>query len=693
MELKPSYIEHRERLWTKHNDERLSSLESAEKKTITIKALNKNDEKVSKEGLSWSTSPWQIAQQILPKAFCDEIIVAKVNGVLWDLERVLEEDCEIEFLRFDNEEAQAVFWHSTAHVLGEAIERFYGGHLCYGPPISEGFYYDVFMTNESGNESRNVVLPQHYAQLETVMKKICSEKQPFGRLELTKEQLKEMFHYNQFKLRILDNKVIEPKTTAYKCGTLIDLCRGPHVRHTGLLKAFKVAKHSCSYWEGKNDAESLQRIYGISFPNNKQLQEYIKIQEEAAKYDHRRIGVEQNLFFFDELSPGSCFFTGKGTHIYNTLVKFLKEQYRERGIEEVKTPNIFKSNLYKISGHLDHYADNMYSIDIEKEKFCLKPMNCPAHCLIYKSEVRSWRDLPIRWADFGALHRNEASGALSGLTRVRRFQQDDAHIFCTKDQIESEVAYTINFIEHVYKQFGFTCEYCLSTRPESYLGELAIWDQAEDALRHALNGTGQKYKIKDGDGAFYGPKIDITLRDALRRPHQCATIQLDFQLPVRFELSYVSADGSHQRPVMVHRAILGSVERFMAIVIENFKGNLPFWLSPRQAQIVSVATAFDDYARTVKDELHRAGFEVALELDPGKTLDKKVKMAWEHHFKFLLFVGEKESKTSSVSVRTVVANRRFTEVPIEKLIATFAKFKKDRISDEVMVELLDELNE
>ena len=364
---------------------------------------------------------------------------------------------------------------------------------------------------------------------------------------------------------------------------------GPHVRDTGFVKAFKLTKTSSSYWEGKADAETLQRVYGISFPEPRLLKEWEKFQEEAAKRDHRKLGKEQGLFFFHHLSPGSCFFTPRGAHIYNSLINFIKSEYRVRGFKEVITPNIYNSKLWEQSGHWQHYAENMFTFESEKELFALKPMNCPGHCLLFDSAVRSWRELPLRLADFGVLHRNELSGALTGLTRVRRFQQDDAHIFCRAEQIEQEVSAAIDFMKTVYSVFGFTFDMVLSTRPDQYLGDLKDWDQAEAALAAALDKFGQKWERNEGDGAFYGPKIDITVKDALNRLYQCATIQLDFQLPNRFDLHYTSDTGAKVKPVIIHRAIFGSLERFIAILTENFGGKWPFWLSSRQAIVLPIS--------------------------------------------------------------------------------------------------------
>ncbi|KOB73912.1 Uncharacterized protein OBRU01_07380, partial [Operophtera brumata] len=500
----PEFIQKRIDLWDKYKVEYQETL--AAKPDVSIVVTLPDGKTV--EAKAWRTSPQGLA---------DSTIIARVNNELWDLDRPLEGDCKLELLRWDNTDAQAV----------------YGGCLCYGPPIDEGFYYDMFYP-EKGISSTD------FHVLEGLIKKIAKEKQPFERLELTKEQLLEMFGYNQFKVRILNEKVNTATTTVYRCGPLIDLCRGPHVRHTGKVKALK----------------------------------------------------EQELFFFHEMSPGSCFFQPRGTRIYNTLVNFIKEQYRMRGFQEVVTPNMYNAKLWQTSGHWAHYSENMFSFDVEKETFALKPMNCPGHCLMFENRNRSWRELPLRLADFGVLHRNELSGALTGLTRVRRFQQDDAHIFCAPHHIEQEM-----FLEAVYTTFGFTFQLKLSTRPDKYLGELATWNQAE--------------------------KIDITIQDALRRSHQCATIQLDFQLPERFNLNYVSESGEKKRPVIIHRAILGSVERMIAILSESYAGKWPFWLSPRQ-----------------------------VDTDAGDTLNKKVRNAQLAQFNYILVVGDREKNSGTVNVRT-----------------------------------------
>lgn len=661
----PSYIQDRIALWDKLKTEYESLVSAKESIDITV-TLPDGKEVIAQ---SWRTTPYQIAQGI-SQGLADNTVIAKVNNEVWDLDRPLESDCKLELLKFDHPEAQQVFWHSSAHILGEAMERVYGGCLCYGPPIENGFYYDMYL-GEKGISNLD------FPYLETLYKSIVKEKQPFERLEMTKEDLLEMFKYNEFKLRIINEKIHTPTTTVYRCGPLIDLCRGPHIRHTGKVKAIKVTKNSSTYWEGNANAESLQRVYGISFPDTKQLKEWEKFQEEAAKRDHRRIGKDQELFFFHELSPGSCFFQPRGAHIYNTLIEFIRTEYRKRGFQEVVTPNIYNSKLWQTSGHWMHYAENMFSFDVEKETFALKPMNCPGHCMIFDVRNRSWRELPLRMADFGVLHRNELSGALTGLTRVRRFQQDDAHIFCAVDQIKDEMLGALDFLNHVYSVFGFTFDLCLSTRPEKYLGDLAVWDEAEKALADSLNAFGKPWRINPQDGAFYGPKIDITIMDALKRSHQCATIQLDFQLPIRFNLSYVNEAGEKVRPVIIHRAILGSVERMIAILTESFAGKWPFWLSPRQAMVIPVSSHCDDYAMQVKEKLWNAGFMTEVDTDRTDTLNKKIRNAQLAQFNFILVVGDKECSSGTVNVRTR-DNKVHGELAVDNLIEKFKVFKETR---------------
>uniref|UniRef100_A0AAX7V004 threonine--tRNA ligase n=1 Tax=Astatotilapia calliptera TaxID=8154 RepID=A0AAX7V004_ASTCA len=585
----PQYIEERLTLYTKLKAEHDALMaERAAKDSKPIKVTLPDGKVVEAE--SWKTTPYKVACGIRSvQGLADNTVIAKVNDSVWDLDRPLEEDCSLQLLKFDDEEAQA---------------------------------------------------------------------------------------YNTFKCRILNEKVTTPTTTVYRCGPLIDLCRGPHVRHTGKIKALKIHKNSSTYWEGKADMETLQRIYGISFPDPKMLKDWEKFQEEAKNRDHRKLGREQDLFFFHDLSPGSCFFLPKGAFIYNTLIEFIRSEYRKRGFQEVVTPNVYNSKLWQTSGHWQHYSENMFSFEVEKEIFALKPMNCPGHCLMFDHRPRSWRELPFRMADFGVLHRNELSGALTGLTRVRRFQQDDAHIFCSMDQIESEIKGCLDFLRTVYDVFGFTFKLNLSTRPEKFLGDPEVWDQAEKQLENSLNEFGEKWVLNPGDGAFYGPKIDIQIKDAIGRYHQCATIQLDFQLPIRFNLTFSSPPPTPQ-PVIIHRAILGSVERMIAILTENYGGKWPLWLSPRQVMVVPVGPTCEEYAEKIKQEFHSSGLMTDVDLDPSCTLNKKIRNAQLAQYNFILVVGEKEKTSNTVNVRTR-DNKVHGEHSVEECIKRLKQLKTSR---------------
>ena len=668
--VKPEFIDHRIKIFDKLMAQYKEELAAKPRNPIKITLP---DGKVV-DGRSWETTPLQIAAGI-SKGLADNAVISKVNGEVWDLDRPLEGDCTLSLLKFEDDEAKAVFWHSSAHILGEACEDYCGGHLCYGPPISEGFYYDLFKENFTFSQD-------DFPELEKITSKIVKEKQKFERLEMKKEDLLEMFHYNQFKVRILKEKVTTPTTTVYRCGPLIDLCRGPHVRDTGKIKAMAVTKSSSAYWEGNQEAEHLQRVYGISFPDSKQLNEWKKFQEEAAKRDHRKIGRDQDLFFFHPLSPGSAFWYPKGTHIFNTLSNFIKKEYRKRGFTEIITPNMYNAKLWEKSGHWQHYAENMFRFEIEKEEFALKPMNCPGHCLMFDHKPRAHVELPLRYADFGVLHRNEASGALSGLTRVRRFQQDDAHIFCRMDQIVEEIESCLDFVNYCYSTvFDFTFKLFLSTRPEKdYLGDLETWDTAESQLKKALDKSGHPWEINPGDGAFYGPKIDISIKDALKRHHQLATIQLDFQLPQRFDLCYYDENKEKKRPVMIHRAVLGSIERCTAILAENFGGKWPFWLSPRQLMVITVTKSVSDYAKQVYNRFFEAGFQVEFDEDSGDTLNRSIRNAQLQQFNFILVVGKKEAENGTVNVRTR-DNEVRGEFAIEDLIVRLNRFRNEYTRD------------
>lgn len=614
-----------------------------------------------KEGKKWITTPMDIAKEI-SSGLASSSLIAQVNGILWDMTRPLEEDCTLKFCSFDTNEGRDTFWHSSAHMLGESLELEYGCKLCIGPCTTrgEGFYYDAFYGDLTLNDD-------HFERINSQASNVAKEKQPFQRIEVTRQQAQEMFAENKFKVEII-NELPEDKTiTVYRCGYLVDLCRGPHIPNTSHVKAFASLKASASYWRGKADRESLQRVYGISFPDSKKLKEYQYQIEEAKKRDHRLLGQTQELFFFHQLSPGSCFFLPHGTRIYNKLIELIRKEYWVRGYQEVVSPNMFNMQLWETSGHASNYKENMFVFEVERQEFGLKPMNCPGHCLMFQHRVRSYRELPLRIADFGVLHRNELSGALTGLTRVRRFQQDDAHIFCMESQIVDEVKGVLDMLQHIYSILGFTFELMLSTRPEKYLGEIETWNRAERSLEDALNAFGKPWQFNEGDGAFYGPKIDIQVFDALKRKFQCGTLQLDFQLPQRFDLQYSAEDeAKRERPVMIHRAVLGSVERMFAMLLEHYAGKWPFWISPRQVIVCPVSAKFTDYAIKVRDQVHQAGFYVDADISDRK-LDKKIREAQLAQFNYILVVGEKEEKSESVNVRTR-DNVRHGEKTVEKLL-------------------------
>ncbi|KAJ3176335.1 threonyl-tRNA synthetase [Geranomyces variabilis] len=636
----PEYVQWRIEMFEKLKKQADEAVTSKAKDQTAITVTLQNGAEVP--AIAWQTTPIEIAKG-LSKSLAERAVIAKVDGQLWDLTRPLETSCSLQILDFDNEEGQKVYWHSSAHVLGEACELHYGCHLCLGPPLDDGFYYEMGMDTP--------VLGTDYPVLETLAKKAIKEKQPFERLVMTKAQLLEMFKHNKYKQHFINTKVPDnTSTTVYRCGPLIDLCLGPHIPNTGKIKAFAVTKNSASYFLGDANNDSLQRVYGVSFPDNEQMKKHMQFLAEAAKRDHRRIGKEQELFFFDEMSPGSSFFLPNGAKIYNSLIDLQRKEYRKRGFSEVITPNMYNTKLWETSGHWQNYSEDMFVLDIEKEKWALKPMNCPGHCVMFRHRDRSYRELPLRFADFGVLHRNEASGALSGLTRVRRFQQDDAHIFCALGQLSDEMDSALEFFRHIYGIFGFDFTLKLSTRPEKFLGEIADWDKAEDILTKALDKFGARWELNPGDGAFYGPKIDVIISDALRRKHQCATIQLDFQLPQRFELQYRTKEMTYERPVMIHRAILGSVERMIAIMIEHFAGKWPFWISPRQIIIVPVASKYNDYAEEVRQILFDNGLNVEADLS-DLTLNKKIRNSEVALWNFTFVVGEKEQEARTVNCR------------------------------------------
>ncbi|OAG28950.1 threonyl-tRNA synthetase [Nematocida displodere] len=626
------YLEKRVAIFDRLFTARMEELAQKEKQDIEVETTYG----VS-SGLAWETTPFAISKAVNPKH--SEFIVAKVNGALWDAHRVLEESAKLEFLTFDSEEGKKVFWHSSAHVLGESCEKCFGCNLCLGPPTDSGFFYEM--------EMKKTVVPDDYKALQKEVKTILKENQKFVRLEMSKEDLLEMFSENPLKLELINAKV-EKKSTVYRCGPLIDFCLGPHVPSTSYIKALEITNHSSSFFLGDASRPVLQRVYGISFPSKAQMAEHLKMVEEAAKYNHRRVGTDLNLFFFSPVSPGSCFFLPKGAFVYNSLIKLIKDNYRSRGFKEVVTPNILTNDLWKTSGHWENYKDDMFCFAAEGTEMALKPMNCPSHCVMFKHMSVSYKDLPLRMADFGVLHRNELSGTLTGLTRVRRFQQDDAHIFVQPQKVMEEILMSLEFLKSIYDVLGFTYTVKLSTRPDNYLGELEVWNAAEDQLKEALDAANCQWELNEGDGAFYGPKIDISVGDAMGRKHQCGTIQLDFQMPIRFDLKFANAEQALERPVMIHRAILGSIERVTGILLEHFKGRLPPWLNPNQVCIIPVSG--NDHAYADKVAASFADFEVFTDLSDS-TIGKKVLNAEKQRYSFIFIVGANDRKSQTVSLR------------------------------------------
>ncbi|MCO4743385.1 MAG: threonine--tRNA ligase [Proteobacteria bacterium] len=553
--------------------------------------------------------------------------------------------------------------HSTAHIMAQAIQRLWpAARLAIGPTIQDGFYYDIGLTETISEED----LPK----IEVEMKKIVKENQPFEREEWDAEKANAYFSERdqKYKVELIeglgDQTISVYKNFSKKAGTeFIDLCRGPHVPRTGNCKHFKLLKVSGAYWRADAKNDQLQRVYGTVWPKRDQLDAYMFRIEEAKKRDHRRIGPALDLFMLHEWAPGSAFWLPKGEHIYNLLQAEMRGLLVDNGYQSVRTPLVYDKKLFETSGHWQHYQENLFHFaeghhlegDSDEEDdsriLAMKPMNCPCHMIMFGAKKRSYRELPIRIHDQGVLHRNELSGTLSGLTRVRQFQQDDAHIFCTEEQIADEVSDLMGLIDRIYGAFDMTFEVYLSTRPDDKLGDDALWDQAEGALKEALTRSGKEFKVKEGDGAFYGPKIDFDVYDALGRAHQCATIQLDFQLPRRFDLSYVGADNGAHTPVVIHRAIFGSFERFIAVLIEHYAGNFPVWLAPEQVRVMTVSEKSLVHGQKVYEALKAAGLQVTFD-DSDNKIGYKIR---ECHFKrvpYMAIIGEKELESGTVSVRS-----------------------------------------
>lgn len=589
------------------------------------------------------SSARNVAEAISPR-LVKAAIACRINGELKDLTHPLKENDQVAIVTFDDPEGKSIFWHSSSHILAQAVQALFpSAKIAIGPAIENGFYYDFDIETPFTNED--------LAAIEKKAKEIISSKIPLERSEPSKEELKVTFAKRNeiYKLELLDD--IEGSPSAYRQGDWIDLCRGPHVPNTGYIKAFKLLSVAGAYWRGNEKNRMLQRIYGISFPKQAMLEEYLTLLEEAQKRDHRKLGKELELFSFHQEGVGFPFWHPKGMVVYNAVLDFCCKEHVKAGYQELKTPIILNEELWRKSGHWDKYRDNMYFTQIDENVHAVKPMNCPGHLLIYKSIPHSYREFPIKYCEFGLVHRHEKSSTLHGLFRVRQFTQDDAHIFCLPNQIEDEITKVISFITHIYKTFGFEdYKIELSTRPENYIGSPEIWERAESALKNVLEREKIDYQLNPGDGAFYGPKIDFHIKDVLKRSWQCGTIQLDFSMPERFELEYTDADGEKKRPVMIHRALLGSMERFIGILLEHYGGALPLWLSPVQCRILPISEKFTDYAEEVRKKALEGGIRVELD-DRNEKVGYKIRDAETRKIPFMVVVGEKEQEAGTVSLR------------------------------------------
>ncbi|BDZ81168.1 threonine--tRNA ligase [Claveliimonas bilis] len=559
--------------------------------------------------------------------------------------KVSMKDGSVQEMAFTDEIGQEAFRHTTSHILAQAVKRLYPDTKCaIGPAIKDGFYYDFEFSFPFTSEN--------LADVEKEMRKIVKEALPLERSSVSREEaLKLMEERNEpYKVELIEELPEGEEISLYRQGEFVDLCAGPHVSNTSVVKAFKLQSVAGAYWHGDEHNQMLTRIYGTSFPKAAELDEYLKRMEEAKKRDHRKLGKELGLFAIMEEGPGFPFFLPKGMVLKNLLIDYWRELHTREGYVEISTPIILSRHLWENSGHWDHYKDNMYTTVIDEEDYAVKPMNCPGGMLVYKVEPRSYKDLPMRVGELGLVHRHEKSGQLHGLMRVRCFTQDDAHIFMTEDQIQDEIKGVARLIDEVYSKFGFKYHVELSTRPEDSMGSDADWEMATDALRGALEDLGLDYVVNEGDGAFYGPKIDFHLEDSIGRTWQCGTIQLDFQMPQRFELEYTGADGEKHRPIMIHRVAFGSIERFIGILIEHYAGKFPTWLAPIQVKILPVSEKFADYAKEVSDSLKAAGIRVETD-DRNEKLGYKIRSAQMEKVPYMLIVGEKEVEEKAVSVR------------------------------------------
>lgn len=594
-------------------------------------------------------SIYEIAKQI-GERLAKSATAGLLNGEIVDLRTTINEDSEVSILTFDDEEGKGAYRHTTSHIMAQAIKRLFpNAKLAIGPSIENGFYYDI--------DIEKPFSPEDLEAIEKEMAKIISENIPIEKFELNRtEAIKFMKEKDEpYKIELINDLPEDAVISFYKQGDFVDLCAGPHLMNTGLVKSYKLLSSSGAYWRGNENNKMLQRIYGISFPKKSELDEYIYLLEEAKKRDHRKLGRELELFFFDETAPGMAYWLPKGFTLLNTLIEFWRGVHKEHGYQEFSGPQLNSSELWKISGHWDHYREDMFVLtDADGKEQALKPMNCPNSIRIYQNKLRSYKDLPLRFNDVDVIHRNEKSGQLNGLFRVRMFRQDDSHNYVTESQIGSEIKNIVEIAKNLYSVFGLEYILTLSTRPEDFMGEIETWNKAEADLKVVLNELcgENNYRINEGDGAFYGPKIDIKMRDCLGREWQMGTIQLDFQLPQRFNLSYIDEEGNKKTPIMIHRAIFGSFERFIGIITEHFAGAFPTWLAPVQVKILPISEErHGKYAKELQNKLNALGFRVELD-DRNEKIGYKIREAQVQKIPYMLIIGDKEIESNSVGVRS-----------------------------------------
>jgi len=591
------------------------------------------------------TTVFDVAKQISGR-LAKEAVVGEVNGKTVDLTFPITEDCSLNIYKFEDEAGKQAFRHTSSHIMAQAVKRLWPeAKLAIGPAIENGFYYDIDMAHK--------LVPEDLEKIESEMKKIVKEDLSLERFEMPRDEaIKYMAERNEdYKVELINDLPEDAIISFYKQGEFVDLCAGCHLKTTKEVKAFKLLNLAGAYWRGDEKNKMLQRIYGTSFPKASLLDAYLEMLEEAKKRDHRKIGKELKLFALMDEGPGFPFFLPNGMVVKNNLLEYWREVHHEAGYVEIETPIILNRQLWETSGHWFHYQDNMYTLKIDDEDYAIKPMNCPGGMLAYKTELRSYKDFPLRVGEIGRVHRHELSGALHGLMRVRAFTQDDAHIFMLPEQIKDEIKNVTNLIDSVYKTFGFSYHVELSTRPENSMGSDEEWELAESSLKGALEELGQDYILNEGDGAFYGPKIDFHLKDCLGRTWQCGTIQLDMQLPQRFELSYIGNDGEKHQPIVIHRVAFGSIERFLGILIEEFAGKFPSWLAPVQVKLLPIADRHIGYAKEVRDALQASGLRVAID-ERAEKIGYKIREAQLEKNPYMLIIGDKEAEEKTISVRS-----------------------------------------